>query len=533
MDQDQTFTLSRRSFVGASAAVAAAGISKLWGIPALQARADEAGPTFTYGIAGDPGSAMNPFTTEDRYGMMVLQAVYSTLAYVADDGTVTYNLAEGVETSDDGTVLTAHLREGVTWSDGEPFTSADVVFTFEEKESDPIANGYYNLTYGDGSQVKVEAVDDLTVTFTFPVADPTALSKISNEMWIAPEHMYKDVEDWENNDVNTHPVGTGPYILDEYAPGQYVRFRANEGYFLGKPEIPTVVFQIITNDATGQTAVQTGEVDAWIATPAGLQQMSLEPNGLKVTPYSEGRVAFMAFNCVRMPDANVRKAVMYSFNKEEIALAALLDPEYFQLDYTFLPPNNAFYTTEGVEKYDQNVEKAKQLLAEAGQENPTFTLAFSSGDAMQQACAVMMQEQAAAAGITLDIVGVDLPTLSAAMRDPENRYDMYFGGYIMGADPSGYDTVLRSDAEMGYSHQSHDDYPEIDDLFDEGAVEMDPAKRREIYDRLQAVIADAAIQYPLYSNLRLLVTSDRVGGLEEAQLVPIYTFEDMGKLTMA
>ena len=86
---------------------------------------------------------------------------------------------------------------------------------------------------------------------------------------------------------------------------------------------------------------------------------------------------------------------------------------------------------------------------------------------------------------------------------------------------------------MGYSHQSHDEYPEIDDLFDEGAVEMDPAKRREIYDRLQAVIADAAIQYPLYSNLRLLVTSDRVGGLEEAQLVPIYTFEDMGKLTMA
>ena len=83
MDQDQTSTLSRRSFVGASAAVAAAGISKLWGIPALQARADEAGPTFTYGIAGDPGSAMNPFTTEDRYGMMVLQAVYSTLAYVA------------------------------------------------------------------------------------------------------------------------------------------------------------------------------------------------------------------------------------------------------------------------------------------------------------------------------------------------------------------------------------------------------------------------------------------------------------------
>lgn len=524
-----TARVTRRSFVGA---VAAAGGCALLGAYVPGAQADEAGPTFVYGIAGDPGSSVNPFTTEDRFGMMVLQAVYSTLAYVADDGTVVYNLAESIDTSDDGLVLTAHLRDGVTWSDGEPFTSADVVFTFNAKESDPIANGYYNLTYGDNGQIKVEAVDDLTVTFTFPVADPAALSKITNEMWIAPEHVYANVTDWENNDVNTHPVGTGPYILDEYAAGQYVKFRANENYFLGKPNIPTVLFQIITNDATGQAAVQTGEINAWIATPAGLQQMDLAGNGLKVTPYSEGRVAFMAFNCVRMPDANVRKAVMYSFNKEEIAQAALLDPEYYQLDYTFLPPNNAFYTTDGVEKYDQDVKKAKQLLADAGQPNPAFTLAYSSGDSMQQACAVMMQEQAAAAAITLNIVAIDLPALATAMRDPNNQYDMYFGGYILGPDPSGYDGALRSDSEMGYSHQTYEDYPEIDDLFAEGAVEMDPAKRREIYDKLQAVVADAAIQYPLYSNLRLLVTSDAVGGLEEAMLVPIYTFEDMGKLTM-
>ena len=477
---------------------------------------------------------MNPFTTEDRYGMMVLQAVYSTLAYVADDGTVTYNLAEGVETSDDGTVLTAHLREGVTWSDGEPFTSADVVFTFEEKESDPIANGYYNLTYGDGSQVKVEAVDDLTVTFTFPVADPTALSKISNEMWIAPEHMYKDVEDWENNDVNTHPVGTGPYVLDEYAPGQYVRFGANEGYFLGKPEIPTVVFQIITNDATGQTAVQTGEVDAWIATPAGLQQMSLEPNGLKVTPYSEGRVAFMAFNCVRMPDANVRKAVMYSFNKEEIALAALLDPEYFQLDYTFLPPNNAFYTTEGVERVrsERGEGQAAPGRGRAGEPHLHAGLLVGRRDA----AGLCRHDAGAGCG------GRDYPGhrgrrparpvgCHARPREPLRHV---FRRLHHGCRPERVRhraAQRRRDGLLAPEPRRLSRDRRV--YFDEGAVEMDPAKRREIYDRLQAVIADAAIQYPLYSNLRLLVTSDRVGGLEEAQLVPIYTFEDMGKLTMA
>ena len=121
--------LSRRSFVGASAAVmaAAAGLSFL-GAPA-EVMASQAGTTFVYAIAGDPGSVTNPITTSDRFGLMTLQAIYSKLVEVNSDGTVTYLIAESVDEGDDGVTYTLHLRVGITWRDGVPLNAVVVGFT--------------------------------------------------------------------------------------------------------------------------------------------------------------------------------------------------------------------------------------------------------------------------------------------------------------------------------------------------------------------------------------------------------------------
>ena len=523
--------LSRRSFVGASAAVmaAAAGLSFL-GAPA-EVKASQAGTTFVYAIAGDPGSVTNPITTSDRFGLMTLQAIYSKLVEVNSDGTVTYLIAESVDEGDNGVTYTLHLRDGITWSDGEPLNADNVVFTIEAKRDDPAANGYSNFNFGDDGMVEVTKVDDLTVELVFPFHNAAAFESLGGELFIAPEHVYKDVADWENNGVNTTPVCSGPYILEEYLPGQYLRFRANENYFVREPNIETVVYQIVTNETTGQTAIQSGEVNAWIGAPAQVEQMAIEANGLEVHPYSEGRVAYFCFNAKRVPDERVRKALFYALDKEQIALAALLDPSYFELVYTFLPPINGFYTTE-VEKYDQDVEKAKQLLSEAGAEGVTLKMGFSGSDSLQQAAAIMVQEMAANVGINVELVGVDSTALSNAMRDENNEYDMYFGGYIMGVDPSTYDSLFKSDAAWNYLHYSAEDYPQIDELFNQGSLETDPDKRKEIYNDLQAAIQDSAMFYPLYSNLRLLVTSANVGGFDEAKLVPIYTFQDLSGLTI-
>ena len=141
----------------------------------------------------------------------------------------------------------------------------------------------------------------------------------------------------------------------------------------------------------------------------------------------------------------------------------------------------------------------------------------------------MIQEQAAEAGINVELYGMDATAESQAMKNPDNEYDLYYGGYIMGVDPDKYSQLFLTEGAYNYMHY---DAPEVDELFAQGRQQTDEAARREIYNELQAKIADMAVFYPVYSNMRLLVTTANVAGMEEAGLVPIYTFEDMSKLSM-
>ena len=139
--------ITRRSFVGGAAATLALGLAGL-GIALPQAQADTAGKTFTFAIGGDPGNMINVVTTTDRWGSMVVKTLYSPLWMYNEDG-VNYFLAESYDISDDALTVTAHLRKGVTWSDGEPFTAEDVVFTFNTIANEPSASAYVNLNYGE------------------------------------------------------------------------------------------------------------------------------------------------------------------------------------------------------------------------------------------------------------------------------------------------------------------------------------------------------------------------------------------------
>lgn len=482
--------------------------------------------TFTYAIAGDPGANVNVITTSDRFGLMTIKMVYSPLYMYNADG-VNYFLAKSVESSDDNLTYTIHLRDDVKWSDGEPFTADDVVFTFEAMEKEENAGwAYSQLVYPEGA-VKIEKVDDYTVALTMPFVNAAA-EEMFSQIFIMPEHVYENVTNFENNDVNTKPVGTGPYVMAEYSAGSYVKFTKNENYFLGAPSIDNIVYRIIENENTAMTAVQSGEVDAWIGTPAQVEQMDLEAANLTVYPYQEGRVAYMMINANRVQDENLRKAILYALDKKAIADAALLDAEYYDLPWSFMPPNSKYFT-EDVEKYEQNLDKSKEFLAASGVTNPELTLAYSASDSLQSTGAIMMQEQLQKAGFKVNLTGVDSTALSQQMKQADNQFDMYFGGYIMGIDPDTFASLFETGG--GYNYMYYD-VPEINELFAQGRKETDEAKRREIYVELQQKLQDTACFYPLYSNKRLFVVSKNVSGIEDAMLVPVYTFEDTSKLKM-
>lgn len=485
------------------------------------------GSTFTYAIGGDPGANVNVITTSDRYGLMTIKMIYSPLCMYNADG-INWFLAESVDTSEDNMTYTFHLRKDVVWSDGEPFTADDVVFTYEAMEDPNNAGWAYSQLVYDQGTTKIEKIDDYTVAFTLPFASAASLEMLCN-IFIMPEHIYKDVTDFENNEFNTKPVGTGPYVMTEYSAGSYVKFEANDTYYFGKPGIDTFVYRIVENSNTAMMALQSGEVDAWVATPAEVNQMDLEGNNLTTYVYSEGRVAYMAINTQQIPDQKVRQAIFYALNKKDINDAVYLSEENYLTPTSFMPPISQFYT-ENVELYETDVEKAKALLAEAGAENVTVELSYNGSDSAQSTQAALIQQQLSQAGINCELNGMDSTAMFDQLESPDTSIQMFLNGYIMGIDP---DTFLPLFASGGAYNYMHYDFPEIDELFKKGRETTDENERFAIYEELQQVLQDKACFYPLASNSRILVVNKRVGGVEEAGLVPVYTFEDTSKLTIS
>ena len=484
--------------------------------------------TFTYAIAGDPGETVNVITTSDRYGLSTIKMIYSPLYMNNADG-INWFLATDYSVSDDNLTYTFNLRDDVTWSDGEPFTADDVVFTYEEMEKEEnVGWAYSQLVYNEGT-VKVTKVDDYTVSFTFPFQTPTAVEMLS-QIFIMPEHIYKDVTDYEHNDYNMNSVGTGPYKLVDYQAGSYLRFEANESYFKGTPSIKNIVFRIIENSDTAILALQSGEIDAYSATPSEVEKLDMDQNNLTAYTYTEGRVGYMMINCNRVPDQKVRQAIFYALDKKAMNDAAFLSDEYYLTPNTFLPTNSQFYDDSNVEKYDRDLEKSKQLLSEAGVTDLKLKLGYAGTDDAQSTQALLIQEQLGEAGIEVELASSDATALSAQMQDPENSYDMYLGGYIMGIDPDTFSSLFESGA--GYNYMYYDDQ-KINDLFAQGRAETDEAARKEIYSELQKEIQDLAAFYPIVSNDKILVVNNRIQGIEEAGFVHVHTFEDTYYLKMA
>ncbi|MDR6868373.1 peptide/nickel transport system substrate-binding protein [Microbacterium resistens] len=483
------------------------------------ASAGTTGSSFTYVIASDPSST-NPINASDRWGLTFSNIVYSPLARVEGDGKVVNELAESIEPAADGLSVTVTLKDGLKWSDGEPLTADDVVFTYTNKAIRE--NGNADLLYVGDKPITAEATDARTVVFHLPSVSAAAISNIATETYIIPKHVYGAVTDFSVTALDPAAVGSGPYRLTEYKRGEYLRFEPNPNYYGDAPNIKDLTLRIVSNADTVKTALQTGEVDASFVTPAQVEEFA----GTDVTtyPYAEGRVAYLGVNAAKVPDVNVRKALFTSLDRAQIGDGAFLSPDYYAEAYSILPPSNPFATAD-VEKYDTDVDAAKKLLAGA---TPALTLGYSANDPAQQTEATLIQEQAAKAGITVELQAVDPNALTPEVqKGKDSQFDLFLGGYIMGNDPDAYSALFRTGASANYFSYSN---PAVDALFDKGAAELDKNARTATYAELQQKIAEDAVFYPIADNKKILAVNKRITGVEDATPVPIYTLENFGKL---
>lgn len=146
--------------------------------------------------------------------------------------------------------------------------------------------------------------------------------------------------------------------------------------------------------------------------------------------------------------------------------------------------------------------------------------------------ALAIQAELKEIGINAQIEGVEQAAFMDVVLERENSpYDIMIGGYVMGIDPYAYASLFVSDQE-GMMNMMNYDNATINELFVKGNATLDETERQEIYTQAQQAVMEDAIFYPLGTNLRTLVTTSNVGGIDEAKLVPIYTFSDLSKLTM-
>ncbi|MDM8532827.1 ABC transporter substrate-binding protein [Anaerolineales bacterium HSG25] len=298
----------------------------------------------------------------ERNAMNISWQIQNGLSWENAEGEIVPDLAESWEANDDGTEWIFHLREGVTFHNGETFDAQDVVTTWEVGK-DP-ANAY---AYKYDAIENVEVIDDLTVKLTIPAPDPLFLAKVGHAWGMIPTDYYNEVglEGFE-----AHPVGAGAFMFVEWIKGDKIVLEAFPDYWEeGLPKVARVIYRPIPEASTRIAAAQTGEVH--IANRFTSEEVAklMGESEVNIISYPISRIYYIAFNNLTtgidtpIEDPKVRLALNHAVDRQAIVDA--LFEGHADLATGWISPNELGYD-DSLEPYAYDPELAQELLAEAG-----------------------------------------------------------------------------------------------------------------------------------------------------------------------
>ena len=421
-------------------------------------------------------------------------------------------LAQSWTISDDGKVYTFKLKPGVTWHDGKPFTSADVLFSVDMlKQTHARARG--NLVQVE----KVEAPDDLTVVFTLkqPFGPFIGIFEVGS-MPMVPKHLY-DGTDYKTNPYNNAPVGTGPFMFKEWQKGSFIHLVKNPNYHeKGKPYIDDIYWQIIPDAAARSVAFETGKVDVLpggsvenFDVPRLSQLKDVCVTGAGWEFFSP--LSWMWLNNRSGPTANkkIRQAIMYAVDRDFAK-----DVIWNGLGKVATGPSAStikFYTDD-VPKYPFDPAKAKALLKEAGYNGEKIRMMPLPYGETWQRWGEAVKQNLQDVGLNIETIATDVPGSNQKIGDWD--YDIAFTYLYQYGDPAlGVSrNYISSQIAKGQVFNNVEGYsnPEIDKLFAEGANATPDSKRQELYDKAQKILVEDVpvawlleLQFPTITHCRI------------------------------
>lgn len=476
------------------------------------------GGNITIAVTADPQN-INPLFVVDQTSFDMMQSLYSPFFEIVN-GEMFYGngLCESVESNDDASEFTLKLKEGMTWHDGEPITADDVVFTMEVLVDESQNVPYSSYGYVDGQAVVAEKVDDLTVKLTLGSSSSGFLGGLS-QVYCIPKHVYEGVENIGESELNNNPIGSGPFKFEEFKSGEYFKVSRYDGWF-DDVNLDTITFKIVKDSSSANAALASGDLDARLISADDYETVSAYDN-VNIYSYNSGRVNAMFMNELNedLQDTNVRLAIAYALNKEEFTNFAFISEDYAEPAYSLLTPDTLYYT-EPDNVYDNDPEKAQELLAESGKTDISLNLMYVSTNKTQESEALYVQSALANVGITVELLPTDESTFKNKTKDPEcTDYDLVLSFYTLGEEPSLYADMCTTDSRSNYSRISDS---ELDDLWVQANSTADETELADLYGQIQNIINDNMYIYTIaYSNGFYAVNKD-FGGFEDCLLKTIY-----------
>lgn len=420
-------------------------------------------------------------------------------------------LAERWEVSEDGLTWTFYLRKGVKFHDGTDFTAEDVKWTIDTIKDPDTGSPFM----GDLEAIKeVEVVDDYTVKMILNYPFPNLLFNLSNTAaGIHPANAYEKYGDDYGKKI---VIGTGPYKLQEWIPGDKTVLVKNEEYNWG-PEwmsnrgpalIDKIVLKVIPDENSRIMELEVGGIDILRNVPE-IYVEKLEGNP-DITVYKEPatKLGYLAFATDKEPfnDVRVRRALNHALNKEEII--QFVFKGIGEVAYGYLPPAlKDEYLEESQDlAYEYDPEKAKQLLAEAGYPNGFEATLSANNSSKSSKLAEIIQSQLKDVGINAKIQLYDSSSYTDMLK--EGKQELFINEYSW-PNADIIDWFLLS-SRFPYPNHSRWIDDKTDEMITYAAQRPTWAERAEAYKDVQRYLIDQAVWAPIYIPMQIIAVRKEV-----------------------
>ncbi len=447
------------------------------------------GGTMVLAQAAEP-ITLNPNGKPDDNDINLEQNIFNRLLKTNNNQEVILDLATGYDVSEDGLEYTFYLPENVRFHDGEPMTSDDVKFTFDEilKQS-----GFASTTIT--SIKEITCPDDYTVVFTLKEVDAGFLGNLGyNGTSILPRHVYEGL-DWLGKDSMVTPVGTGPFKYSEWNKGVNMVLVRNDDYYLG-PDVPyldKIVVSFISDANTAMQAFYNNELDVLgIIPPSTEYDRLLSSSNISADKVIYPSRFYVGFNMAVEPfnDINFRLAVAHAINSDDMINKALKNIGLKATTYMSPVYSWAVNDDEEARVPEYSLEKAKEYMSKTGltpDKNGVYlevavdTYNYEPFPDMVQ----VLKDQLAKVGIAVKINMLEYAAWDEKVNIDKD-YTMTLTGGYQGPEASNLADRVTTNGYLNFLNYSNS---EVDRLMAEGGTLPTFELRAEKYKEAQAILA--------------------------------------------